>query len=159
LAVEDGEVRAGNARQDVREAAFELKAGSAEGLLLAAEKFLAGHELKLSKQTKVERGYRLALGKKDGSIEPEKAHPARISPKDCSKKALSSMLDSAVRQVLVNRRAVLETDDPEAAHQLRIGLRRLRSALRALRPFVDRTSLRFFERCARDMGRHVGTLR
>ena len=27
------------------------------------------------------------------------------------------MLDSAVRQVLVNRRAVLETDDPEAAHQ------------------------------------------
>ena len=60
------------------------------------------------------------------------------------------MLDSAVRQVLVNRGAVLETDDPEAAHQLRIVLRRLRSALRALRPLVDRASLRSFERCARD---------
>jgi CHAD domain-containing protein len=106
-----------------------------------------------------QRVYRLALGKKGGSTEPEKARSARISRKDSSRKALSSMLDSAVRQVLVNRRAVLETDDPEAAHQLRIGLHRLRSALRALRPLVDRASLRAFERCARDMGRCVGALR
>jgi inorganic triphosphatase YgiF len=159
LAVDDGEVRAGHERQDLREAELELKAGSAEGLLVAAEKVLAGHELKLSKQSKAERGYRLALGKKDGSTEPEKARPARVSRRDSSGKALSSMLDSAVRQVLVNRRAVLETGDPEAAHQLRIGLRRLRSALRARRPLVDCASLRSFERCARDMGRHVGRLR
>src|SRR5262249_13469201 len=103
LAVEDGEVRARNERQDLREAEFELKAGSSEGLLLAAEQLLAGHELKLSKQSKAERGYRLALGKKDDSIEPERACPARVSRKDSSKKALSSMLNSAVRQVLVNR--------------------------------------------------------
>src|SRR5262249_14855600 len=76
-----------------------------------------------------------------------------------SRKALSSRLGSAVRQVLANRRAVLESDDPEAAHQLRIGLRRLRAALRALRPLVDRSSLRAFERSARDIGRHVGKLR
>src|SRR5262245_743421 len=159
LGVDDGEVRAGNERQDLREADLELKAGSSEGLLLAAEKLLAGHELKLSTQSKAERGYRLALGKKDGSTEPEKARPARISRKDSSRKALSSMLGSAVQQVLVNRRALLETDDPEAAHQLRIGLRRLRSALLALRPLVDRSSLRAFERSARDVGRHVGRLR
>jgi inorganic triphosphatase YgiF len=159
LAVENGEVRAGNKRQDLCEAELELKAGSAEGLLLAAEKLLAGHEFKLSKQSKAERGYRLALGKKVDSIEPEKARPARIFRRDSSRKALSSMLDSAVRQVLVNRNAVLESDDPEAAHQLRIGLRRLRSALRALRPFVDRTSLRAFERCAREIGRCIGLLR
>jgi inorganic triphosphatase YgiF len=159
LAIDDGEVRAGDERQDLREAELELKAGSAEGLLLAAEKLLAGHELKLSSRSKAERGYRLALGKKDDSIEPEKARPARVSRKDSRRKALCSMLDSAVRQVLVNRRAVLETDDPEAAHQLRIGLRRLRSALRALRPLVDRSSLRAFELSARDIGRHVGRLR
>src|SRR5215468_2024858 len=159
LAVDDGEVRAGEERQDLREAELELKAGSAEGLLLAAEKLFAGHELKLSSRSKAERGYRLVLGKKDNSTEPERARRARVSRKDSSRKALSSMLDSAVRQVLVNRRAVLETDDPEAAHQLRIGLRRLRAALRALRPLVDRSSLRAFERSARDIGRHVGKLR
>ena len=159
LAIDNGEVRAGQEREDLREAELELKAGSAEGLLLAAEKLLAGHELKLSSRSKAERGYRLALGKKDDSIEPEKARPAPISRKDTCRKALSSILDSAVRQVLVNRRAVLETDDPEAAHQLRIGIRRLRSALRALRPLVDRASLRAFERSARDIGRSVGMLR
>jgi len=159
FAIDDGEVRAGNERQDLREAELELKAGSAEGLLLAAEKLFAGHELKLSSRSKAERGYRLALGKGDSSAEPEKARPARVSSKDSRRKVLCSVLDSSVRQVLVNRRAVLETDDPEAAHQLRIGLRRLRSALRALRQLVDRASLRAFELSARDIGRHVGRLR
>jgi inorganic triphosphatase YgiF len=159
LAIDDGEVRAGEERQDLREAEFELKAGSAEGLLLAAEKLLVGHELKLSSRSKAERGYRLALGKKDDSIDPEKARPAPISRKDTCRKALSSILHSAVRQVLVNHRAVLQSNDPEAAHQLRIGLRRLRSALRALRPLVDRASLRAFEHSARDIGRSVGILR
>ena len=54
---------------------------------------------------------------------------------------------------------VLETDDPEGAHQLRIGLRRLRGALRALRPLVDRGCLRAFERSARNLGRSAGMLR
>jgi len=159
LAVDDGEFRAGNKRQDLREAELELKAGSAEGLLLAAEKLLAGHELKLSSRSKAERGYRLALGKKDTSTEPEGARPVRVSRKDSSRKSLSSMLDSAVRQVLVNRRAVLESDDPEAAHQLRIGLRRLRAALRVLSPLAGRSPLHAFERSARDIGRCVGSLR
>jgi triphosphatase len=152
-------VRAGNERQVLREAELELKAGSAEDLLVAAEKLLAKHELKLSSRSKAEQGYRLVLGKKDGSTEPEKARPAHVSRKNSSREALSSMLESAIRQVLVNRRAILETDDPEAAHQLRIGLRRLRGALRAFRPFVDRSSLRAFERNARDIGRCVGMLR
>jgi inorganic triphosphatase YgiF len=159
LAVDDGEVRAGDARAELREAELELKAGSAEALLLAAEKLLGGHELKLSRRSKAERGYRLALGKKGANAEPEKAKPARISRKATCAEALTAVLDSATRQIVVNRQAVLETDDPEAAHQLRIGLRRLRSALWALRPLVDGGSLRAFEHCARDMGRCVGTLR
>jgi triphosphatase len=159
LAVDAGEVRAGNAARQVREAELELKAGDAEGLLLAAEKLLAGHELKLSTRSKAERGYRLALQKKGKSAEPEKARPVRIRRKDTCAKAFAAILQSLVRQVLVNREAVLQTDDPNGAHQLRIGLRRLRSALRALRPLADRSSLRAFERGARDIGRCVGTLR
>jgi triphosphatase len=56
LAIDDGEVRAGNEREDLREAELELKAGSAEGLLVTAEKLSGGHELKLSSRTKAERG-------------------------------------------------------------------------------------------------------
>ena len=158
LAVDDGEVRAGDKAREVHEGELELKAGDAEGLLLAAEKLLDGPELKLSSRSKAKRGYLLAL-QKGTSAEPEKARAVRIDRKDTCAKAFAAILQSAVRQILVNREAVLETDDPNGAHQLRIGLRRLRSALRALRPLADRSSLRAFERCARDMGRCVGTLR
>ena len=157
LAVNDGEVRAGDEARELHEGELELKAGDAEGLLLAAEKLLAGHELKLSTRSKAGRGYRLALQKK--GPEPEKARPVRIARKDTCAKAFAAILQSAVRQILVNREAVLQTDDPNGAHQLRIGLRRQRSVLRALRPLADRSSLRAFERSARDMGRCVGTLR
>jgi triphosphatase len=159
LAVDDGEVRAGPTHKELREAELELKSGTAEGLLFAAEKMLAGYELEFSTRSKAERGYRLALGKKGSNAEPQKARPASIKRKDTCATAFSEILASASRQILVNRQAVLDTDDPNGAHQLRIGLRRLRSALRAMHPLVDRGSLRTFERSARDMGRCVGTLR
>jgi triphosphatase len=54
---------------------------------------------------------------------------------------------------------LLESDDPHAAHQLRIGLRRLRSALNALRGLAVSDSLTAFERAAREVGSSVGALR
>jgi triphosphatase len=159
LALDEGEVRTGQIRSELREAELELKAGSAEGLLLAAEKLLTGHELKLAKRSKAERGYRLALGKKGAKAEPEKSRSVGIGRKDTCAKAFAAILASAAQQILVNRATVLETDDPNAAHQLRIGLRRLRSALKGLRPFVASGSLRSFEHSAREVTRSVGMLR
>ena len=159
LAVDAGELRTRDARAELREAELELKAGSAEGLLLAAEKLLAGQELTLGTRSKAERGYRLVLEKSPSSPEPEKSRPVCLRGKDRSAQAFAAILASASRQILVNRAAVLETDDPHAAHQLRIGLRRLRSALKALRPFALSHSLTSFERAAREVGRSVGALR
>jgi inorganic triphosphatase YgiF len=160
LAVDDGEVRAGEASQELREAELELKSGTAEGLLLAAETLLSGHELRLSRRSsKAERGYRLAQGKTGTTAEPLKASPVHLGRDDTCRKAFVAILASATQQVVVNREVVLTTDDPQGAHQLRIGLRRLRSALYALRPLANGTSLQAFERCARDMGRHVAALR
>jgi triphosphatase len=159
LALDDGEVRTSEARAELHEAELELKAGSAEGLLLAAEKLLAGRELKLGTRSKAERGYQLALGKNGASPEPEKSRPVRIRRQDTCADAFAAILTSAGRQILVNRTAVLATDDPNAAHQMRIGLRRLRSALKALRPLVVTGSLTAFERSAREVAGAVGQLR
>jgi triphosphatase len=159
LALDEGEVRSGEARAELREAELELKAGNAEGLLLAAEKLLSGHELKFARCSKAERGYRLALGKNGANAEPEKSRSVRIRRKDTCAKVFVAILASAARQILVNRAAVLETDDPDAAHQLRIGLRRLRSALKALRPLVASGLLGSFESSAREVARSVGMLR
>ena len=157
LVVASGAARAGGATE-AREAELELKAKSAKDLLLAVEKLLGGHEFKLTRQSKAERRYRLPDARR-ARAEPEKARPARIVKRNTCVEAFSAILASAIRQIAVNRQSVLQTDDPEGAHQLRIGLRRLRSALRALRPLLDGGSLRAFERSARELGRGVGMLR
>jgi CHAD domain len=138
----------------VREAELELKAGDAEGLLLAAQKLLAGHELKLSTRSKAERGYRLALQKKGTSAEPEKARAVRLARKDTCAKAFAGILQSASSTAWPasdrrSRRGTPTTDRaaPPAKRAARLAP--------ACRPH----SLRAFERSARDMGRCVGTLR
>lgn len=158
LAVDDGEVRAGKSRSQLREVELELKSGNVEGLLLAAEKILGGYDFKFSAGSKAERGYRLLLGDKEAAT-PKKARPASFKSNDACAQAFAGILCAISSQVLANRKAVLETEDPDAAHQLRIDLRRLRSALRALRPLMDGPSLRTFERSAQELGRSVAPLR
>jgi len=75
LAVDDGAVRAGQTSRELREAELELTAGSAEGLLLAAEKLLGDHELKLSTRSKAERGYGLASLRREPTPNPKRRVP------------------------------------------------------------------------------------
>src|SRR5262249_8140172 len=73
--------------------------------------------------------------------------------------ALALFVDSAAGQIVLNHAAVLETDDPEAAHQLRVGLRRLRSALRAFRPIEQSNATRELGEHAKALGQSIGELR
>jgi triphosphatase len=59
----------------------------------------------------------------------------------------------------VNRLVVLGSDDPEGPHQLRIGLRRLRTALRAFRPLIDLPATRDLNKHARSLAGIIGELR
>jgi len=159
LALDEGVVRAGAAEDKLCEAELELKAGSAECLLETAAALFSAEPIRLAEATKAERGYNLALGRQRASVAPQKArHPALSGNETCAQ-ALALFADSAAVQIEFNRRAVLETDDPEAAHQLRVGLRRLRSALRAFRPLNDSPATKELQQFARELGQSVGELR
>jgi inorganic triphosphatase YgiF len=158
LAIDEGEVKANGSRRELREAELELKSGKPSALLAAAETLFAGHELKLSTKTKADRGYHLVLGRNQ-SAPKSKSLPPDITRKDSCAQAFTAILSSTIEQVVKNRQLVLETDDPNAVHELRVGLRRLRCALRALRPLIKSPSLREFERLARDTTRNVAALR
>ena len=159
LALDEGVVRAGAAEGRLCEAELELKGGSPECLLETAAALFSTEPIRLADATKADRGYELALGRADRSLVPQKAHnPALIGTETCGR-ALSAFVASAADQIVVNRIAVLETDDPEAAHQLRVGLRRLRSALRAFRPVEDSAATRELAQHARALGQSIGDLR
>jgi inorganic triphosphatase YgiF len=159
LALDEGVVRAGAAEDRLCEAELELKAGSPECLLETAAVLFSAEPIRLAEASKAERGYNLALGRQSGGVVPQKAQHTALAGSETCADALVSFVESAATQIERNRRAVLETDDPEAAHQLRVGLRRLRSALRAFRPRHDTPATRELQLYAREVGQSVGDLR
>jgi triphosphatase len=159
LVVDHGEVRAGQAVSPLREAELDLKSGRAEDLLFAAEALFSDCAIGLSTRSRAERGYEM-LDPPETDAKPDgQACKIRIRPGDTTAEAFVAILAAAARQIEANREGVLRGEDPEAAHQLRVGLRRLRSALWALRPAIGSDPLRTFEQAARDLGQRVSPLR
>lgn len=161
LALDEGLVRAGAAENALCEAELELKSGAPECLLETAAKLFANAPVRFSESSKAERGYSLALGRTNGHarVEPQRGVLPELSAEHTCAEAFGLIVRSAADQIVAKRRAVLETVDPAAAHQLRIGLRRLRSALRAFRPMHDTPALRELEGHAQVLARTVGELR
>ena len=161
LALDEGTVRAGSAEDALCEAELELKSGAPECLLQTAASLFGAEPVRLSESSKAERGYSLALGRtnRHAHIEPQRGVLPELDQNHTCAEAFALIVQSAADQIAANRRAVLETVDPAAAHQLRIGLRRLRSALSAFRPLHDTAALRELEGHAQALARTVGELR
>ncbi len=160
LALDRGETLAMNRRSEICEAELELVKGHPKDLLQTAQSLFVKSGVRLSPISKAERGYRLLLKTRPANkIEPLHAQPPDIAKGQTCGEAFAAILRAARQQIVRNRDVVLETDEPEGAHQLRIGLTRLRSAHRALNALVDSPQLRQLESDARTVSRAVGQLR
>jgi CHAD domain-containing protein len=92
-------------------------------------------------------------------LAPLKSTAPRLDRKQSCAEALSEICRVVVQQILHNWAVVQGSDDPEGPHQMRIGLRRLRSALKSFRPVLDDGSIRQIEEDARNLGRVLSELR
>ncbi|MFZ4284930.1 CHAD domain-containing protein [Variovorax sp. HJSM1_2] len=130
-----GDQAAGQYRESlVCELELELVEGELADLVSLAARWSQRHGLWLSTLSKAERGERLMSGVAATAV---KAQPPDFS--DVKEEGLSAalvqrrVLSACLAQVLPNAGEVASgNEDPETVHQLRIGLRRLRTALRAL---------------------------
>ena len=143
-----------------REAEVELIEGNVAALYeLARELFPAGG-LRFSHLSKAERGYRLA---REGSIEdaaaPRTARDAGVAAGMTAEQAAREVLRECFDQIAVNRDVVLGHDEPEGPHQLRVGLRRLRSAFALFEPAIGSPELERLREEARWLCQEVGALR
>jgi len=66
---------------------------------------------------------------------------------------------AALKQIGANAAGAAEGRNPECLHQLRVGLRRLRSTLRAFRPLLRRRKSAEFDRLLREILRALGAAR
>lgn len=134
VALDRGKVSREGSEEALSEVEIESLAGDPAAVFDLAEELLDGAPLRPSAITKAQRGYRLARGERP---QPAKAREVHLDPGMSIAHAAQVIIASAVEHLQANDGGVLQSQDPEYLHQLRVALRRLRSAMRTFRGVLD----------------------
>jgi triphosphatase len=129
-----GGIIAGDRREQIHELELELKGGGSKALFGAAEELLEAVPFRLGHATKAARGYALA---DDAAPKPQKATPVELHETDTVATSFEKIAANCIKQMRANELAILADSDPEAIHQFRVALRRLRAIVGACRELID----------------------
>ena len=154
VSFDEGRLIAAEASQRVREIEFELVSGSASAMLTLAERWRKRFGLILEPRSKSERGDRLAEGAAHPPV--RKGRPPEYPRQATVIAAFGAVVDECLEQI--NRNAIGLIDGDRAlqvdhVHQMRVGIRRLRSALRSFDGWVPAPPPRLIEELRELFGR------
>jgi inorganic triphosphatase YgiF len=130
IAFDQGVLTAGDQSMPVSEIELELKSGSASTIYEIALRLAEHGAVKPSIRGKSARGFDLAAGKPPSVGRPRKL---RLDPQVTLDEAFATILRSCFLHLLQSLPAAEDGRNPEGVHQLRVSLRRLRSALDLMR--------------------------
>jgi triphosphatase len=160
LAIDVGEIRAQGLSAPLCEAEIELLEGSPGKLFDIAQSLFPEGGLKFSRLSKAARGYMLAEeGRIEPPLAPRNARAVALDPAITAERAARDILRECFDQVAMNLETVRGLDDAEGPHQLRIGLRRLRTALSLFSAALKGPEATRLNAEARWLGQEVGSLR
>lgn len=166
MALDQGVIRAGDLTLPIREIEFELISGAIQSLFTIGKKWQTKHGLLLDLRSKAERGDRLAqlhqtllTSQRQDLAATQAAQAAAVAgfwgatgvqaialkPSMTCEHALAAITQECLSQVARNAAILSEIDTagicragtPEHLHQLRVGLRRLRSAWALFKGFAN----------------------
>lgn len=130
IAFDQGVLTAGDRSLPVSEIELELKSGSASTIYEVALRLAEQGAVKPSIRTKSARGFDLAAGAPPSARRPRKL---RLDPSVTLDEAFATILRSCFLHLLQSLPAAEDGRNPEGVHQLRVSLRRIRSALDLMR--------------------------
>jgi triphosphatase len=133
LALDQGEVSGGEQRSPICEVELELKSGPTSALFALARELSAAAPLYLTFDSKAARGQALVAG---GDQTARKNSAAELSDDATVGEAFQAVALKALAQIAANAASLRGEPGPETVHQLRVGARRLRSALTTFKPAV-----------------------
>jgi triphosphatase len=159
LAFDRGEVVAPDgATTSIHELEIELLEGQPESLwhLACALTEQLGDGLVLEPRAKAARGYALAGGWRWPNVADVISQKADQHRLDLAfKQALSETVEALSWQIA----RILETEESEGPHQLRVALRRFRSVMKLVRPLLAAPEWRDLEQASKALASRVGVLR
>ncbi len=133
LALDEGKVSAGRRSAPLCEIELELAAGDAVALFDFALELAQDLPLRIGVVTKAERGFML---QSRAVLPAVKGRRVALAPDATVEQAFVAITAECVAQMLANEAGVIEGGDADCLHQLRVGLRRLRTALRLFRRWI-----------------------
>ena len=127
VAIDQGRIATekGLSPDTISEVELELKSGAPKALFELARELGAVASLRVSVVTKSERGYAMLEKERQDSV---KATPASLHPEMSAADAFRAIAQSCLGHMLRNEAILLDRPSAEALHQLRVAIRRLRSA-------------------------------
>ncbi|KRQ11277.1 hypothetical protein AOQ71_18370 [Bradyrhizobium manausense] len=138
LAFDHGHLTAGDRSLPVSEIELELRSGSPSAIWELALRLAEHGSVKPSIRTKSARGFDLAADAPPRTPKPPKL---RLDPSISLDEAFAEILRSCLLHLLQSLPLAEDGRDPEGMHQLRVALRRLRSALDLMRSVVSLAKL------------------
>ncbi|AOJ90755.1 metal-chelation protein CHAD [Burkholderia sp. MSMB0856] len=126
VALDKGTVEAESGSVPIAAVELELKRGEPESLYGVALAMLDIVPLRIDRESKADLGYGLLVGEHRAAV---KARPVQLKKRDSIEDAFCRIARNCLDQVNANERGVASGHDPSCVHQMRVGLRRLRSAL------------------------------
>ena len=145
VALDRGAAHAGDRADRVCEVEIELLEGDRGAAFDFARALVGEVALRPSAITKAQRGYRLFRGE---VLQPARARRVRLDATMTAREAARAVAGAALDQLQANEEGVLGTTDPEFVHQARVGLRRMRSALRIFGGVLPADAKRWRDECA-----------
>jgi CHAD domain-containing protein len=160
LAIEVATIRSNGHSASLQEAAIELVEGSPAGLFDVAHALFPDGGLRFSRLSEAARGYRLAeAGDIEPPLAPRYACEVTLDPAQTVEQTARDLVRECFDQIAANILVVRQLDDPEGPHQLRVGLRRLRSAFSVFAPVLQSPELMRLNEEARWLSQELGRLR
>jgi len=150
------ELASGTRRFPLIELELELVDGQAAALYELALGLQSEVDLRVSTISKAARGFELATGLQRG---PVKAGPVALGRKATLETVVANVVGAAIDQILANEQPAYDGDDPEGIHQMRVGVRRLRSALSLFKRFLPQEQRRRFAAELGWLGTELGDAR
>lgn len=134
VALDLGELQVGKQREDISEIELELKHGEEKHLFELALALQADIPLHIENVSKAQRGYAYY---RTSPLTTTKSQPIALSAKTKVVEAFQQIAWECLRQLQGNHDMALHGDESEGVHQMHIGLRRLRVALKLFKHQSD----------------------